>query len=45
VYGSIGALIGLMLWIYFMSLIVLVGFEINATLEIVSNNRKSNNNT
>jgi len=43
VYGSIGALIGLMLWIYFMSLIVLLGFEINATLEIVYKGRKSNN--
>lgn len=42
VYGSIGALIGLMLWIYFMSLIVLLGFEINATLEIVYKGRKSN---
>lgn len=45
VYGSIGALIGLMLWIYFMSLIVLLGFEINATLEIVYKGRKSNNPT
>ncbi len=43
VYGSIGALIGLMLWIYFMSLIVLLGFEINAVLEIVYKERKSNN--
>jgi membrane protein len=43
VYGSIGALIGLMLWIYFMSLIVLLGFEINAALEIVYKGRKSNN--
>ncbi len=43
VYGSIGALIGLMLWIYFMSLIVLLGFEINASLEIVYKGRKSNN--
>jgi membrane protein len=43
VYGSIGALIGLMLWMYFMSLIVLLGFEINAALQIIDTRRKANN--
>jgi membrane protein len=32
-YGSIGAMIGLMLWLYFISFILLFGFEINASLE------------
>jgi len=33
-YGSIGALIGLMLWIYGISIMILVGFEINASLDM-----------
>jgi membrane protein len=32
VYGSIGALIGLMLWFYAISLMLLIGFEINASI-------------
>ncbi|MEQ8359879.1 MAG: YihY/virulence factor BrkB family protein [Cytophagales bacterium] len=32
-YGSIGAMIGLMLWLYFISFILLFGFELNASLE------------
>lgn len=40
VYGSIGALIGLMLWIFSMSAILLIGFEINASLEIARNEKK-----
>jgi membrane protein len=40
VYGSIGALIGLMLWIFSMSAILLLGFEINASIEIARNERK-----
>jgi len=34
VYGSIGALIGLMLWFNIVSLMLLIGFEINACIEI-----------
>jgi membrane protein len=34
VYGSIGALIGLMLWFYATSLMLLIGFEINACIDI-----------
>ena len=34
VYGSIGALIGLMLWFNMMSLMLLIGFEINACIEM-----------
>lgn len=33
VYGSIGTLIALMIWIKFLSLILLIGFEINASLD------------
>jgi len=32
-YGSIGAMIALMVWLYFISLIILTGFEINASYE------------
>ena len=34
VYGSIGALIGLMLWFNMISLMLLIGFEINACIEM-----------
>jgi membrane protein len=34
VYGSIGALIVIMIWIQFNSFILLVGFELNASLAI-----------
>lgn len=32
-YGSIGTLIVIMLWIYFISLILILGFELNASIE------------
>lgn len=32
-YGSIGALIAIMLWFYFLSVILLVGFELNASID------------
>jgi membrane protein len=32
-YGSIGTLIVIMLWIYFNSLILILGFELNASIE------------
>ena len=35
VYGSIGSLIALMVWLYFVSLILIVGFEINAGIDQV----------
>lgn len=34
VYGSIGALIGLMLWLYAVSLVILIGFEINTSIAL-----------
>lgn len=39
-YGSIGTLIGLMLWLYITSLIVLISFEVNVTLDLIDE-RKS----
>ena len=35
VYGSIGTLIVIMLWIYFNCLVLLVGFELNTSLRTV----------
>ena len=40
VYGSIGTLIILMLWLYLNSLIVLIGFELNANLDFSKRNIK-----
>lgn len=34
VYGSIGALIGLMLWFNMISMMLLIGYEINACIEV-----------
>ncbi|HEX8547010.1 MAG TPA: YihY/virulence factor BrkB family protein [Cytophagaceae bacterium] len=34
VYGSIGAIIGIMLWFFIISLILLIGFEINASIDV-----------
>lgn len=33
-YGSIGTLIVLMIWLYLNSLIILVGFELNASIDL-----------
>jgi membrane protein len=34
IYGSIGSIIVLMLWIYVNSLVLLIGFELNASIEV-----------
>lgn len=39
-YGSIGTLIGLMLWLYITSLIVLISFEMNVTLDLMDEKKK-----
>ena len=39
-YGSIGTLIVIMLWIYFNSIIILLGFELNASIHSAKLNRK-----
>jgi membrane protein len=36
-YGSIGAIIAFMVWLYFISVILLVGFEINANIDRANN--------
>ncbi len=35
-YGSIGALIGLMIWLDFISMILILGFEINVSIDAVT---------
>jgi len=42
VYGSIGSLIALMAWLYFIALILIVGFEINASIDQVREEEKEN---
>jgi len=39
-YGSIGTLIGLMLWIFITSLIILISFEINVTMDLLDEKKK-----
>jgi membrane protein len=34
VYGSIGAIIGVMMWFYFLSVVLLIGFETNASIDL-----------
>jgi membrane protein len=33
IYGSIGAMIAMMVWIYMISVILLVGYEVNASID------------
>lgn len=40
IYGSIGTLIILMLWLYLNSLIILMGFELNANIDFAKRNIK-----
>ena len=39
-YGSIGTLIALMVWIYLISLILILGFEINISIRVALSNEK-----
>jgi membrane protein len=39
-YGSIGTIIALMLWLYLTSMVILIGFEMNAVLEMAKDNIK-----
>lgn len=41
VYGSIGGIIILLIWLYISSIIILLGGEINATLSYLRNNNKN----
>ena len=40
IYGSIGTLIIVMLWLYLNSLIILIGFELNANIDFAKRNIK-----
>ncbi len=40
-YGSIGTLIIVMLWIYFVSLVILIGFELNASISVLKHQKTS----
>jgi len=41
-YGSIGTLIVVLLWIYFNSIVLLLGFELNASIHSVKKGKQSN---
>ncbi|RIW17177.1 YihY/virulence factor BrkB family protein [Algoriphagus lacus] len=43
-YGSIGTLIGLMLWLWITSLIILVCFEVNVSLDLAEDKQKEREN-
>lgn len=38
-YGSLGAIILLMVWFYYLSIMLLIGFELNAAIDIASHRR------
>jgi membrane protein len=40
IYGSLGAMIVLMLWMYYNSIALLLGFELNASIRHASRKRK-----
>lgn len=42
VYGSIGTLMVIMLWLYFNSLVLLMGFELNASMSRAKENKLNN---
>jgi membrane protein len=42
VYGSIGAFIGVMVWLYAISIVLLIGFEINASIDQIKHEMKRN---
>lgn len=39
-YGSIGTLLALMLWLYITSLIILISFEVNVTLDLIEEEKR-----
>ncbi len=42
IYGSIGTMMALMVWIYMISVILLIGFEVNASLNQVAHQKEEN---
>ncbi len=45
VYGSIGTLMVIMLWLYFNSLVLLIGFELNASISHAKSNKLNHTKT
>ncbi len=45
VYGSIGTLMVIMLWLYFNSLVLLIGFELNASISHAKEDKLNNRKT
>jgi membrane protein len=43
-YGSIGSIIAMMLWFYITSLVLLIGFEFNASIDAVRTEQKNYQN-
>lgn len=43
-YGSIGAMIAMMVWIYLISIILLIGFEVNASIDQAAQQKEENRN-
>jgi membrane protein len=39
-YGSLGAAIGLMMWLWISAIVVLIGAELNSVIEAVKRNRE-----
>ncbi|MEZ4825697.1 MAG: YihY/virulence factor BrkB family protein [Bacteroidia bacterium] len=39
-YGSLGAIILLMVWFYYLSMVLLIGFELNAAIDMAYHNEK-----
>jgi len=39
-YGSIGTLLIILLWLYFISFILLIGFELNSSIAFAGSNQK-----
>jgi membrane protein len=42
VYGSIGAIIGVMMWFYALSIVLLIGFETNASIDLAKKELRKN---
>jgi membrane protein len=45
IYGSIGTILVLMIWIYINSLVLLIGFELNASIDILKKQQLSHNDS
>jgi len=43
IYGSIGAMIAMMVWIYMISVILLIGYEVNASIDQAAAQSEENN--